>query len=188
MQRVKVKKIEIINFKGIEHLELDFTYIDSDRILDNIVFYGINGSGKRTILEAISISLLISSIAPKNKEYLDAIKKNLIERLSLGEEWVYNNKQQFQINLQLFDNGSNIDTTLIYNKDDGLKWQSQDNQKNSYYIKKIPFEYLSSYRLFTPSKVLQAGDWNKIEEIKKEFWNSENHTLYLQFSNNYATV
>jgi len=188
MERVKVKKIEIINFKGIEHLELDFTYLDSDRILDNIVFYGINGSGKSTVLEAISISLLISTIAPKNKEYLDAIEKKLIERLSLGEEWIYNNKQQFKINLQLLDNGSNIHTTLTYNKDDGLKWQIQDNKEIFNYTKELQFEYLSSYRLFTPSKVLHAGDWNKIEEIKKEVWNMDNHTLSLQFGNSYATV
>ena len=188
MQRVKVKKIEIINFKGIEHLELDFTYIDSDRILDNIVFYGINGSGKSTILEAISISLLISTIAPKNKEHLEAIEKNLIKRLSLGKEWIYNNKQKFQINLQLIDNNTSIDTILIYNKNGGLEWQVQDNKKISDYIKKLQFEYLSSYRLFTPSKVLQAGDWNKIEDIKKEAWNIDNHTLSFQFSNSYATV
>ena len=188
MERVKVKKIEIINFKGIEHLELDFTYLDSDRILDNIVFYGINGSGKSTILEAISISLLISTIAPKTKEHLATIEKNLIKRLSLGKEWIYNNKQKFQINLQLFDNGINIHTTLIYNQNNGLEWQIQDNKEISNDIKKIQFEYLSSYRLFTPSKVLQAGDWNKIEDIKKEVWNIDNHTLSFQFGNSYATV
>jgi len=188
MERVRVKKIEIINFKGIEHLELDFTYLDSDRVLDNIVFYGINGSGKSTILEALSISLLISTVAPKNKEDFNSIEKLLKEKFSLGKEWIYNNKQNFQINLQLFDNNSTIDTTLIYNQTGGIEWKVHDDKEISDYIKKLQFQYLSSYRLFTPTKVLQAGDWNKIEEIKKESWNIDNHTLSFQFGNSYATV
>lgn len=48
MVNVKIKSLELENFRGIEDLKLDFDG-------RNTVFYGINGSGKSTILSAITI-------------------------------------------------------------------------------------------------------------------------------------
>ena len=37
MNKIKVKSLNINNFKGIKELELDFTYQENNKILNNIV-------------------------------------------------------------------------------------------------------------------------------------------------------
>ena len=186
MERVRVKKIEIINFKGIEHLELDFTYIDSDRILDNIVFYGINGAGKSTVLEALQISLLLTYIYP-SPENFKIIEDAFLENFSLGKEWIYNNQKNFILKLQIVSNETIINSIITYNPKIGLEWSNSDS--NNIYDKNLVFEYLSSYRLFNPTKVYNAGDWSPIKEIEKKITsNLKNHALNLQFENSYDTV
>ena len=68
MNNIKVKSLNINNFKGIKNLELDFTYQENDKILNNIVIYGINGSGKSTILEAIYLCLIVASTYHKKAD------------------------------------------------------------------------------------------------------------------------
>jgi len=187
MERVRVKKIEIINFKGIEHLELDFTYIDSDRILDNIVFYGINGSGKSTVLEALFIILSITALSPLKVNCKD-IEEVFREKYSLSNDWIYNNNKEFLIKLQLLDNNTLIKIQVTYHKDNGLSYFLENNQTVSDYMETLPIEYLSAYRLFTPTKVSTAGDWKQIKNIEDERFNKESHILALQFFNDYNTI
>jgi predicted ATP-dependent endonuclease of OLD family len=53
---MKVAKVEIENFRHIEHLELDFT--DSvGRVRDVSLIVGPNTSGKTTVLDAIALGL-----------------------------------------------------------------------------------------------------------------------------------
>ena len=49
---MKIKKLVVKNYKVFDHLELDFTDKNGD-VLDTIVFAGLNGSGKTTILELL---------------------------------------------------------------------------------------------------------------------------------------
>jgi predicted ATP-binding protein involved in virulence len=189
MQKVRIKKIEIINFKGVEHLELDFTYPNSDRILDNVVFYGINGSGKSTILEAINISIVVISISPTENISLKKLEEYLIKKISLGKEWIYNNKEEFQISIQIVEENNLITSTLIYNKNSGLIFKIENLGEKSKRFQNFPMEYLSSYRLFYPTKVNKAGDWSKIKELKNNLFSViENHSLGLQFANDYNSV
>ncbi len=202
MGDTKVKKIEIINFKGIQTLKLDFTYENSNKILDNIVIYGINGSGKSTILEAIYICLIVSSVH-HNKSDLRRIEEYLVNYLSLGSEWIYNNEEKFIIKIQFLDNNELIDGTLTYHKINGLTWVINNNKKLSENFQNS-FSYLSSYRLLNPSTVHSAGDWGEIERIEEELlrrrrrysirdvrYNRKDNSfpsLSLQFENNYGTV
>ena len=189
MERVRVKKIEIINFKGIEHLELDFTYIDSDRILDNIVFYGINGSGKSTILEALLISIDIVGMSINEKFSIQMIEEVFIKKFSLGKEWIYNNEKEFKINIEIVKDNNLLKNTLIYNQKNGLELKIENKKKFSKIFQNISMQYLSSYRLFYPTKVNQAGDWSKIEKLKDNLHDTiENHSLGLQFANDYNSV
>jgi recombinational DNA repair ATPase RecF len=54
---MKIKRIEIRDFRGIPSLELDFINPESNSTLETIVLAGPNGSGKTSILEAILLCL-----------------------------------------------------------------------------------------------------------------------------------
>jgi len=200
MNKIKVKSLNINNFKGIKELELDFTYQENNKILNNIVIYGINGSGKSTILEAIYLCLIVASTYHKSKN-LKRIEEYLINYISLGSEWIYHNESQFKIEITLEDNQSLISGTLIYHQEDGLKWNIEDDKKLSLEFENS-FTYLSSYRLLNPSTVHSAGDWSEIERIEDSVFrdrmrfqkdpryrnNNSFPSLSLQFDNNYRTV
>lgn len=201
MNNTKVKSINISNFKGIKDLDLDFTYQNSDRLLDNIVIYGINGVGKSTILEAIYICLIVGSEFINESKDLKRIRNSLINYISLGKEWIYNNEDKFTITIELENNNKKQSATLSYDKTDTLEWNTE-NPNEFASILKDSFSYLSSYRLLNPSTVQSAGDWKEIERIEDDsyrkrsrinthmrYWRP-NHfsSLSLQFDNNYRTV
>jgi AAA15 family ATPase/GTPase len=57
---MKLKTIEIDNFKGLKHFEMDLTdYSGKPRFLTCIV--GDNGSGKTTVLQAIALVLSLAT-------------------------------------------------------------------------------------------------------------------------------
>jgi len=201
VNNTKVKSINISNFKGIKKLDLDFTYQNSDRLLDNIVIYGINGSGKSTILEAIYICLIVGSVYHKESEDLKRIEDFLINYISLGNEWIYNNEEELKIAIELVNDEKLLSATLSYHKKNGLNWNTENASDFSSSLKDS-FSYLSSYRLLNPSTVQSAGDWEEIERIEEDVFRRKsrinrdlrygrsNHfpSLSLQFDNNYRTV
>jgi predicted ATP-binding protein involved in virulence len=200
MNNIKVKSLGIKNFKGIKNLELDFTYQENNKILNNIVIYGINGSGKSTILEAIYLCLIVASTYHKKAD-LRRIESYLIDYISLGSEWIYHNENEFTIDITLEDNEIPISGKLTYHQQDGLKWVIKDDKKLSSEFQNS-FTYLSSYRLLNPSTVHSAGDWSEIERIEDDVsrnrmkykrdpryrYSNSFPSLSLQFENNYRTV
>ncbi len=201
VNNTKVKSINISNFKGIKKLDLDFTYQNSNRLLDNIVIYGINGSGKSTILEAIYICLIVGSVYHKENEDLRRIEDFLINYISLGNEWIYNNEEELKITIELVNDEKLLSATLSYHKKNGLNWNTENASDFSSSLKDS-FSYLSSYRVLNPSTVQSAGDWEEIERIEEDVFRKKsrinrdlrygrsNHfpSLSLQFDNNYRTV
>jgi len=199
LNNIKVKSIDISNFKGIKKLKLDFVYPNSDRLLNNIVIYGINGVGKSTILEAIYICLIVGS-AYKKSENLKNIENFLINYISLGTEWIYNKEKSFSIDIELLKDKKILNATLSYHNQNGLSWEAKDASEISLALESS-FSYLSSYRLLNPSSVQSAGDWGEIDRIEddsfrrkarinRDRYRSINHfpSLSLQFDNNYRTV
>lgn len=59
---LRVLRVEIENFRGIERLALDFT--DDGVALDRVVLAGPNGSGKTAVLEAIALGLRQRALLP----------------------------------------------------------------------------------------------------------------------------
>jgi predicted ATPase len=53
---MRIRHIDIVNFRGIDELPLDFTDPEG-KALDLVVFYGQNGCGKTSVLEACIIGL-----------------------------------------------------------------------------------------------------------------------------------
>ena len=72
---MKIKKLVVKNYKVFDHLELDFTDKNGD-VLDTIVFAGLNGSGKTTILE-----LLRDLFDGKTPQYLRKDSEIILEIL-----------------------------------------------------------------------------------------------------------
>lgn len=208
MASIRVKSISIQNFKGIKNLDLGFTYPNSSgTLLNNIVIYGVNGSGKSTILEAIYLCLIVASTyqgKEKGKNLLKSIEEYLVDTISLGSEWIHNNEEKFTLRITIIDNLKELVGTLTYHKKEGLSWNknSRDDLSETF---KQSFTFLSSYRLLNPSTVQNAGDWSEIERIEDDITKSrfissrrlpnymrrEEHyfpSLSLQFENNYKTV
>ncbi len=69
---IKIKKIKINNFRGIEKLDLDFEH-HPGKVLDLVVLAGSNGCGKTSVLEACILALGQDHLLQKNKE--DNIRK-----------------------------------------------------------------------------------------------------------------
>lgn len=92
---MKISKLELRNFRSIHEIDLEF-----DRHLN--VFYGVNGSGKTTVLDAIALMLswvtkrsvnIRSKGTPIDTEYdIQNGKKYSSLRLSLGFTYIYNNE------------------------------------------------------------------------------------------------
>ena len=194
---IRIKSLKINNFKGIEELKLDFKYLNSDEVLDNIVIYGINGAGKSTILEAIYLSLIVATTY-QNRKDLEKIENYLIDSISLGSEWIYNNRDEFTISIEILEASNSKTGTLKYNKDSGLSWSITPKLSISF---GKPFTFLSSYRLLNPTTIQTAGDWEEIERIEYfsrragAYLNGRSRrdsqvfpSLSLQFDNNYKTV
>ena len=79
---MKIRKLKIVGYKVIDHLDLDFTDANGNT-LDTIIFAGLNGCGKTTILEAIQ-SVLSDGMRNKyrrgnNDHYVFLGKEILIE-------------------------------------------------------------------------------------------------------------
>lgn len=74
--RLRLKRLQIRDFRGIDALDLDFTDADGDP-LDLIVIAGGNGRGKTSVLEAILLAL-------GNRELLPDDAAPLIEQIRFG--------------------------------------------------------------------------------------------------------
>lgn len=64
---MRIKSLEIENFRGIKHLNLDMTGLNGNP-LDMVVLAGPNGCGKTSILEAIVILMGHEELLPKRIE------------------------------------------------------------------------------------------------------------------------
>lgn len=163
---IKIKSIEITNFKGIKDLKLDFTYPESDNILNNIIFYGINGSRKSTILEAIYICFKEVFI---NKEMTENKNLKSIEANYIDSSFIYNNKEEFNIKIELLIENKQFFINFTYNKNTS-KWFEFKPP-----LKYIPDEfinfitYLSSYRFLNFTNIYSPGSWNEIENSNNNY-------------------
>ncbi|MFM2344119.1 MAG: hypothetical protein RLZZ210_729 [Pseudomonadota bacterium] len=210
---LKIKSIHIQNFKGIEDLEMNFTYQGNDNILDNIVFYGINGVGKSTILEAIYLFLLSNSLYQKeinkneiynktnkrtnNKEKSEVkvqpdlvsnIEKILEGYIFLSEDWIFNKKEQFTIKVNYLFDDKEFSGTLEY-----IKKNKNHNVKiklDAININTQDFIYLSSYRLLNPTAIEKAGDWEAIRDLEDESlsYRYRNRFFHMERMNNISSL
>ena len=169
---IKIKHLSITNFKGIKSLELDFTYENSDKILDNILFYGINGSGKSTILEAIYICLSFIYDAKKNNNE-KVINSYLPCNILLNDDMIYNNEDKFKLSLHLVVNNEVITMLFTYYRKNSYK-EFIYNPPLKYFPEDIidEFTYLSSSRYLNPTNIYTPGNWNEIRQDKENNYSS----------------
>jgi predicted ATP-dependent endonuclease of OLD family len=130
---MKIKRVEIKNFRGIEHLELDF--VDpAGNPLDLVVLAGPNGCGKTSVLEACKIVLEFHNYIERDNSYKQISKSNLRNGCDWGE-----------ISLNLDDNIKSILRKIEFNSRIMFPLNSppeQDLEK----IKELKIHYLSSWR------------------------------------------
>jgi len=202
----QIKSITIQNFKGIQNLHLDFTYENQENeILDNIILYGINGSGKSSILEALYLPLYCANIYHVNSivnRFDDTeINDYIINLFALDNEWIYKNENSFSITIDIIDENKIKSLTLSYMTSNELHWNITENISNDLGNGLV---FLSSYRLLKPSTIQKAGDWGEFEQLKQKkikdwfnrgFQNKYKYTdehffpsLSLQFENDYKVI
>lgn len=122
---MKIKKIEISNFKKLGNLKLDFT--ENNIIKDTIIFAGNNGCGKTTILELIE---MIANI--KKLNYLDEhegiIKYEFILSQKEFDEFLSNFTiscvaNDFKIEVDLSKSTGKYDRFKVSSYKDGIEYR-----------------------------------------------------------------
>jgi len=117
---MKLKKLELVNFRNYEKLELEF--------LKNIIcFTGLNGQGKTNIAEAVSVLGLLSSF--RTSSYSDMIR--------FGEDYFFIKGEFFNSSGRVIEVGISFDGS---NKK--IMYQNKRILKFSQMWGKIPVVYL----------------------------------------------
>ena len=126
-----ISKIEIKNFRSIEHISLDIEEISNRKCS---IFLGINESGKSNILKAISLldkfqldKVNYSSDCNKRAEAQGKSIK-VIYHLKIGNYSYYKKKFIEKYPKEIIDN---IDITEIYKK---ISINSKNNKRDSIYV------------------------------------------------------
>jgi predicted ATP-dependent endonuclease of OLD family len=88
---MRIKKLILKNFRQFENLELDFTD-ENGKVLDVVVFAGVNGSGKSTILNLISE---VFSFISTYKSIAD---------INLGADFLLFKVNEFQLHFTFYQN------------------------------------------------------------------------------------
>ncbi len=149
-------------------MHLDFTYENQEnKILDNIILYGINGSGKSSILEALYLPLYCANVYHLNSivnRFDDTeINDYIINLFALDNEWIYKNENSFSITIDIIDENKIKSLTLSYMTSNELHLNITENISNDLGNGLV---FLSSYRLLKPSTIQKAGDWGEFEQLK----------------------
>lgn len=122
---MKIKRIEISNFKKLGNLKLDFT--ENNIIKDTIIFAGNNGCGKTTILELIE---MIANIEKLN--YFDVhegiIKYEFMLSQKEFDEFISNLKisnvvNNFRIEVDLSKSTGNYDRFKVSSYNDNMEYR-----------------------------------------------------------------
>ena len=139
---VRLKELEIRDFKAIDYVKFDFPLPNFEDDLDVIVFGSANGVGKTSILEAISL-LRICTFLTKDK--ID--RENLLQDLELTS-FIRAGKKKFEIKGLFTINGKDKVLEFTYHIENGLSvekdgqdiWQTFD-KKN-----KITYGMVASFK------------------------------------------
>lgn len=145
---MKIKKIELKNYRNYEKLKLDF--------FDDLnIIYGNNGSGKTNIVEAIYILALTKSFRTNNDQNLIKIGTDFA---SVSAEIEKKDKEKFKI--EIFKEGK-----CVYYNDDKVK-------KISDYITKINVVLFNplDVKIYNDSPSMRRKLLNvEISQINKEY-------------------
>jgi len=140
---MKIKRVEIKNFRGIEHLELDF--VDpAGESLDLVVLAGPNGCGKTSVLEACILACNHSELPQTSS----SPKFNLL-----------NGCNSFEISLNVDDKGMFYNVTFFYEVDG----KHHDVKRKSY---GIGICYFSSRRYSIPTGSIGLTVHKKAKKAK----------------------
>ncbi len=163
---MKIKKLVVKNYKVFDHLELDFTDKNGD-VLDTIVFAGLNGSGKTTILELLKD--LINSVTP---QYLKEDSLIMLEML-FPKKHVELEITNGNYNLFNYDN---ISVRSYSEKFDVLTFEYKNNQPR-YHLNTV-------IRILTGHQFYSGFDGFKSEIIALYFYANDKQELIDKESRN----
>lgn len=96
MSKIHIKQMMIENFKGIDHLTVDF-----DEKVN--AFIGINGSGKSSILFALAMAL---------SRFIGRIRSLKSNGILFDPEWIKNHADKSTISVSMLFNGQSIEWTV----------------------------------------------------------------------------
>ncbi len=139
----KLRHLSIKNYKGIDHLELDFPAPELPGDPDVVVIGSENGLGKTSVLECCAL-LVLSLSHPHDLEHV----RHFRSRFTLPSEWVRSGRFEARIsgNIRLLrgDKSVKIDLTL---SQDRIDHQADSNILNLFEKQKTKYEHSHPERM-----------------------------------------
>ncbi len=118
-QRIRIAHLDLVDFRGFEHLSVDF-----DEQLT--VFIGNNGAGKTTILEAIAGCLQYIK-----EQVQDHVQKDIFNDLDIR---ITKGVDTFDINLSFSEPSARLNTTYMYRGRPSFNFKSISDDEPDYEI------------------------------------------------------
>lgn len=181
---MKIKKIKWDNHPVLKNLELDFTNQTTGQPFDNILFAGENGTGKTTILEAISTFLNLGSF-----EYFEYIEYFVNGELLKVKPYSTTEYHKFGFHTLEDSTGANSDINTGKNHSPELiESNHKDIRHNGCIFSKARSDFKTEKITSTTTKELDSEKYEKDNEDNFTFLKQLLVDIQNQDNNDYSKI
>ena len=181
---MKIKKIKWDNHPVLKNLELDFTNQTTGQPFDNILFAGENGTGKTTILEAISTFLNLGPF--EHFEYIEYFVDGILLKVKPSSMIEYH-KYGFHTLEDSTGANSNINTGKNHSPE-LIESNHKDIRHNGCIFSKARSDFKTEKITSTTTKKLDSEKYEKDNEDNFTFLKQLLVDIQNQDNNDYSKI